>query len=65
MLSGLMLIVNAALGLAQTPADSVPCDGLPVQAVNVDTHRPAFKGLLSWWRKLARAVGLHHETTSK
>jgi len=64
-LPGLLLALNTAVALGQTPTDSVPCDGLTVTAVDVETQRPTFKGIMSWWRKLARAVGLHHETTSK
>jgi len=43
---------------------SVRCDGLTVRAVEIETQRPEFKGLLGWWRKLAHGIGLHHETTS-
>ena len=35
-----------------------------MRTVDVRTDRPAFHGALAWWRKLARAFGLHHETTS-
>lgn len=41
------------------------CDGHIVQSVEVQTHRPTFRGALGWWRKVARRVGLHHETTSR
>ncbi len=44
--------------------EAIACDGLPVQAVVVETNRPEFRGMLAWWRKFARAAGLHHETTS-
>ena len=41
------------------------CDGLPVRRVEVDANRPAFRGVLAWWRRAARAIGLHHENTSE
>lgn len=41
------------------------CDGLSVQAIDVETTRPEFRGALGWWRKLARSVGLHHQTTAE
>lgn len=53
---------------AQTPVPpsaSDICEGLPVRAVNVETQRPAFRGAMSWWRKIARGLGLHHETTAR
>lgn len=43
----------------------VVCDGLPVSSVVVDAERPTFRGAFAWWRKFARAAGLHHETTSE
>ncbi|HJQ21261.1 MAG TPA: hypothetical protein VJ867_13015 [Gemmatimonadaceae bacterium] len=61
-----ILLVAAARVDAQERADSVPpvpCDSLPVSSVAVTTHRPTFKGALGWWRKVARAFGLHHDTT--
>lgn len=42
-----------------------PCERLPVSRVDVEASRPVFRGALAWWRKAARAVGLHHETTSE
>lgn len=50
---------------AQSADSTFQCDGLPVSAVEVRANRPEFRGVLAWWRKLARAVGLHHETTAK
>ena len=48
----------------QAPVDSVAsCEGLQVLSIDVDANRPEFRGALAWWRKLARAIGLHHETT--
>ena len=49
---------------AQAAPDTTACDGLLVDAIKVETTRPAFKGALGWWRKAAKAVGLHHQTTS-
>src|SRR5687767_8237077 len=50
---------------AQTADGTFRCDGLSVQAVDVETTRPEFRGALGWWRKLARSVGLHHQTTAQ
>jgi hypothetical protein len=38
---------------------------MAVQRVDVQTHRPAFRGALAWWRKAASAIGLHHQTTAE
>jgi hypothetical protein len=43
----------------------VACEGLPVSEVRVEARRPVFRGVLAWWRRAARAVGLHHENTSE
>jgi Omp85 superfamily domain len=40
-----------------------PCDGLTITAVSIDPERPPFTGHAGTWRKVARAVGLHHATT--
>lgn len=40
------------------------CEGAPVSVVQVETNRPQFSGMRAWWRKIARALGLHHETTA-
>src|SRR5438046_729663 len=66
---GLPLVIALAslpgAALLAQERDSAPqCDGQPVRTVDVRTDRPAFHGALAWWRKLARAFGLHHETTS-
>lgn len=58
-----MLLLCGHVLPAQMPA-GMPCDSIPVAAVTVETQRPKFKGALGWWRKIARAFGLHHETTS-
>lgn len=54
-------------GSAQQPAtdSSSHCDGKLVYAVDVKTDRPSFKGAMVWWRRIARKLGLHHETTSE
>lgn len=49
----------------QATDTTTTCDGGTVQSVAVETNRPRFRGALAWWRKAARAVGLHHETTSR
>ena len=60
------VLCPALLGGQQVPADSTQsCEGLEVVSIDVDANRPAFRGALAWWRKLARAVGLHHETTDE
>ena len=63
--------ILAACALIPRPGDaqrSVPtgsqvCEGRRVTSIEVDANRPAFRGALAWWRKLARAFGLHHATT--
>ena len=52
-----------AVADAQRPITPA-CEGSIVQAVEVETERPSFRGALGLWRKAARAVGLHHQTTS-
>lgn len=61
----MLLVLQAVSASAQAPTDSIPCDGLTVQSIDVETQRPTFKGLLGWWRKIARAFGLHHQNTSR
>ena len=52
-------------GAASAQADSTfRCDGLTVDSVKVRTNRPPFRGAIGLWRRLARSLGLHHETTS-
>lgn len=70
--AGYQLILAAALSAicvravrAQEPDSSTVCDGKLVYAVDVQANRPNFKGAMGWWRKIARGVGLHHETTSE
>jgi hypothetical protein len=50
--------------LGQQPDTTAACEGQPVRTVEVDTERPSFDGALGLWRKAARAIGLHHQTTS-
>ncbi|HYD54249.1 MAG TPA: hypothetical protein VEA99_16560, partial [Gemmatimonadaceae bacterium] len=72
-----VLVVLVVLGAPRTaaaqrqddPAPAVPidsaagCDGTQVREVRVDTQRPEFRGTLARWRRIARALGLHHTTT--
>jgi hypothetical protein len=51
--------------LAQATDSTARCDGMSVQSVDVQTHRPAFRGALAWWRKAANTIGLHHQTTTE
>src|SRR5688572_28289866 len=50
---------------ARTADGTFPCDGLSAQALDVETTHPEFRGALGWWRKLARSVELHHQTTAQ
>ena len=59
---GAFVLPVRLLAQADTTRD---CDGLRVDSVSVETSRPSFRGAMGWWRKIARAVGLHHETTSQ
>jgi len=49
---------------AQVQDSTFICDGVAVSTVTVETRRPSFRGAMGWWRKIARGLGLHHETTS-
>jgi len=49
---------------AQAPDSTTQCDGMIVQHVGVETSRPSFRGAGGWWRKFARSLGLHHQTTA-
>jgi hypothetical protein len=62
-LTVLALALAPARGVTQEPSDTLPCEGLRVTGVEVEAGRPEFRGVFAWWRKLARAFGLHHETT--
>lgn len=42
---------------------TVPCGGDTVRAIVVRSQRPPFSGHMRIWRKVARALGLHHATT--
>lgn len=55
--------VTAADTTASVDTASVRCDGLVVSEVEVNPQRPAFRGNLARWRRVARAIGLHHTTT--
>jgi hypothetical protein len=62
----ILAVLLPARGLsAQAPDSMRHCDGLTVDSVDVETNRPAFKGAMAWWQKLARSVGLHHQTTAQ
>ena len=63
-----------AMSLAQDQAATAPsaaapstvapsCDGLRVTSIDIRPGRPPFEGSSSRWRNVARAVGLHHQTT--
>jgi hypothetical protein len=41
----------------------VPCNGDTVRAIVVRAERPPFRGHMAIWRRVARALGLHHATT--
>ena len=47
------------------PSASTPgaCDGLTIRDIMVDPERPPFTGTGGKWRRVARALGLHHATT--
>ena len=61
-----MLATLTPVGPALAQADSTfRCDGLTIESVSVRTNRPPFSGAMGLWRKLARRLGLHHETTSQ
>lgn len=62
------IVLPALMGLLNgvaLHAQEGSCEGLPVKSVEVEAGRPVFRGILATWRKVARAVGLHHETTSE
>ena len=61
----LAVLVPARVIPAQTADSTFKCDGLSVRTVDVKTSRPNFRGTLGWWRKLARALRLHHATTNQ
>lgn len=62
----ILAVLLPARGLLGQARDTTRnCDGLTVDSVDVETHRPPFLGAMAWWRKLARSVGLHHQTTSR
>ena len=61
-----LLLLALAAPLPAQDTSSVgdgPCAGLRVTGIVIDAGRPEFRGVFSWWRKFARALGLHHETT--
>lgn len=62
----ILAVLMPARGLwGQARDTTLHCDGLTVDSVEVQTNRPAFTGAMAWWRKLARSVGLHHQTTER
>jgi hypothetical protein len=44
-------------------AASRSCDGRIVHEIRVSALRPPFTGEAKYWRRIARAIGLHHATT--
>jgi hypothetical protein len=64
-LSVLLVLALTTDVLAQDTAvvGEGPCAGLRVTDIEIDAGRPEFRGVFSWWRKFARALGLHHVTT--
>jgi hypothetical protein len=53
---------NSAPGQARAePTRS--CDGRVVREIRVSALRPPFTGEAKYWRRVARAIGLHHATT--
>ncbi|MFI5257301.1 MAG: hypothetical protein ACHQRK_08575 [Gemmatimonadales bacterium] len=69
-MSPLLAAVITVLAVAAAPAQSVPagpnlpCDGLIVSRIDIRPGRPPFQGTSQRWRAAARAVGLHHATTT-
>lgn len=63
--AGLILVPAVLAAQASTPDSVAACDGAAVQTVDVAATRPTFRGVLAWWRKVARAVNLHHRTTNE
>ena len=61
----LLLLGLTRPSLAQDTAivEPGPCAGLRVTEIEIEARRPEFRGALAWWRKFARALGMHHETT--
>lgn len=49
---------------AQAAANAAWCEGRTVARVEIDAGRPPFSGTGARWRRAARAVGLHHLTTT-
>ncbi|MFL5618073.1 MAG: hypothetical protein ACJ79A_06745 [Gemmatimonadaceae bacterium] len=66
-LAVLFLCAPAARGTAQdssaTSSPAFSCDGRIVSRIEITPGRPPFKGTAARWRKIARAMGLHHTTT--
>lgn len=64
LLVGALIVLHPATATAQRSDTVAVCNGRLVRTVEVNAERPQFRGLLAWWRKFARALGLHHETTA-
>ena len=60
----LLLISSGVAAQDTSRARGVPaCEGRVIRAIEVNAKRPPFEGQSAHWRKLARAMGLHHATT--
>lgn len=55
--------IASAQAPAQARASSSVCDGRLVREIHVSALRPPFTGEARYWRRFARALGLHHATT--
>ena len=54
----------AAQDRSATSSNASSCDGRTVTRVEITAGRPPFSGTAAKWRSAARAIGLHHSTTS-
>ena len=64
-LGALALLGITAVGLPAQPGARPleRCDGRVVHEIRVSALRPPFTGEAKYWRRVARAFGLHHRTT--
>lgn len=60
-----MTLLFAPLLSAQRADTLEACDGLGVRSISVETAKPEFRGAAGMWRRIARALGLHHHTTNE
>ena len=63
---GVLAPLVAAMGAARAQGgarSAERCDGSIVHEIRVSALRPPFTGHAQYWRRLARAFGLHHTTT--